>query len=141
MSTKMYITDKGEEAIQRFKYKGGSVGLSYEYIWSPFAEYLVKKLPIWWSPNAITFVGFLLVILGDIIVYSTGKLGDRLSNLQLLSFAILIFVYQTLDNIDGKQARRTKTSTALGMLMDHGCDAMSCFLLCNGVIRIILVTD
>ena len=104
----MYITDKGEEAIQRFKYKGGSVGLSYEYIWSPFAEYLVKKLPIWWSPNAITFVGFLLVILGDIIVYSTGKLGDRLSNLQLLSFAILIFVYQTLDNIDGKQARRTK---------------------------------
>lgn len=29
MSIKMYITDKGEEALKRFKYKGGSVGLSY----------------------------------------------------------------------------------------------------------------
>jgi ethanolaminephosphotransferase len=102
---------------------------------------MVKNVPIWWAPNAITFVGFILVILAEIIIYSTGKLGDSLSNLQLLTFSILIFIYQTLDNIDGKQARRTGTSTALGMLMDHGCDAMSCFFLCNCVIRIVGITD
>ena len=28
-----------------------------------------------------------------------------------------------MDNMDGKQARRTKSSSALGMLFDHGCDA------------------
>ena len=46
-------------------------------------------------------------------------------------------VYQTLgtsrvaaalahpaDNIDGKQARRTKSSSALGELFDHGCDSL-----------------
>ena len=27
------------------------------------------------------------------------------------------------DEVDGKQARRTKNSSALGMLFDHGCDA------------------
>ena len=27
------------------------------------------------------------------------------------------------------------------MLMDHGCDAMSCFFLCNGVVRIVGITD
>jgi len=34
-------------------------------------------------------------------------------------------VYQSLDAIDGKQARRTKSSTPLGELFDHGCDAIS----------------
>jgi len=38
---------------------------------------------------------------------------------------ISIFVYQTLDNMDGKQARKTKSSSALGMLFDHGCDAVN----------------
>lgn len=36
-----------------------------------------------------------------------------------------LFVYQSLDAIDGKQARRTKSSSPLGELFDHGCDAVS----------------
>lgn len=32
------------------------------------------------------------------------------------------------DNLDGKQARRTKTSSPLGLLFDHGCDAMTTFI-------------
>ena len=38
--------------------------------------------------------------------------------------AFAIFAYQTLDAIDGKQARRTGNSTPLGQLFDHGCDAL-----------------
>jgi phosphatidylglycerophosphate synthase len=30
------------------------------------------------------------------------------------------FMYQTLDAVDGKQARRTGTSSPLGQLFDHG---------------------
>jgi ethanolaminephosphotransferase len=30
-----------------------------------------------------------------------------------------------MDNMDGKQARRTGTSSALGMLFDHACDAVN----------------
>ena len=41
---------------------------------------------------------------------------------------VTLFLYQTLDAIDGKQARRTKSSSALGQLFDHGCDAMSTFI-------------
>jgi choline/ethanolamine phosphotransferase len=36
-----------------------------------------------------------------------------------------IFIYQTLDAIDGKQARRTGSSSPLGELFDHGCDSLS----------------
>ena len=41
------------------------------------------------------------------------------------SAALGLFIYQTLDAIDGKQARRTKTSSPLGELFDHGCDSLS----------------
>lgn len=36
------------------------------------------------------------------------------------SFGIGLFMYQSLDAIDGKQARRTQTSGPLGELFDHG---------------------
>jgi phosphatidylglycerophosphate synthase len=37
-----------------------------------------------------------------------------------ISFGIGLFIYQSLDAIDGKQARRTQTSGPLGELFDHG---------------------
>ncbi|KAH8384636.1 hypothetical protein KR093_003774 [Drosophila rubida] len=39
--------------------------------------------------------------------------------------ALGLFIYQSLDSIDGKQARRTNTSSPLGELFDHGCDSIS----------------
>lgn len=39
--------------------------------------------------------------------------------------AVGLFIYQSLDAIDGKQARRTNSSSPLGELFDHGCDAVS----------------
>lgn len=34
-------------------------------------------------------------------------------------------MYQSLDAIDGKQARRTGSANPLGELFDHGCDSIS----------------
>jgi len=41
------------------------------------------------------------------------------------SWAIGLWMYQSLDAIDGKQARRTGTSGPLGEMFDHGCDAIN----------------
>jgi ethanolaminephosphotransferase len=38
---------------------------------------------------------------------------------------IAMLAYQTLDNADGKQARRTNSSSPLGLMFDHGCDALN----------------
>lgn len=46
------------------------------------------------------------------------------SSIYLLG-AVCIFIYQTLDALDGKQARRLKAGTPLGQLFDHGCDSFS----------------
>ena len=38
--------------------------------------------------------------------------------------------YQTLDNMDGKQARRTGNSSPLGLLFDHGLDTLNVAICC-----------
>lgn len=48
-----------------------------------------------------------------------------------LSFGAGIFIYQVMDNIDGKQARRTQSSSPLGELFDHGCDSL--FVTISGI--------
>lgn len=42
-------------------------------------------------------------------------------------------LYHHLDNCDGKQARRIKASSALGMMVDHGTDACTTFFVTLGV--------
>lgn len=60
--------------------------------------------------------------------------------------ALSILTYQHLDNIDGKQARKTsmrniylESSSPLGMLFDHGADALVAFLLAIQVLKILKI--
>jgi len=80
----------------------------------PWWNYVVSLMPLSLAPNAITLLGFLAVIV-----------AFEWYPEQYLVLALATFVYQTLDAIDGKQARRTGTSSPLGELFDHGCDAVS----------------
>ena len=66
-----------------------------------------KKLQVWYCPNA----------------------SERPPWPATLAAAVGLFLYQSLDAIDGKQARRTGTSSPLGELFDHGCDSLSTGLL------------
>lgn len=68
----------------------------------------------------------------------------------MVVFSLCVFAYQTLDNIDGKQARKTGNSTPLGiyslihilgMLFDHGCDAFGLLFLALAVARIICLDN
>lgn len=53
--------------------------------------------------------------------------GDIPSWVSILS-GVLYFTYHIFDLLDGKHARNTKNSSPLGLLMDHGCDALTTFL-------------
>lgn len=46
------------------------------------------------------------------------------------TWALCLFAYQSLDAIDGKQARRTGMAGPLGEMFDHGCDALNTTLEC-----------
>jgi phosphatidylglycerophosphate synthase len=79
--------------------------------------------------------------LGTLILYAQTPHTAPVEPWTLLVYSFCVFAYQTLDNIDGKQARKTKNSTPLGMLLDHGCDAFGLIFLCAGVGRIIYFLD
>ena len=50
-------------------------------------------------------------------------------------------MYRILDEMDGKQARRTGNSSPLGMLFDHGCDAFSTSFLLMAIARMVDMGD
>lgn len=81
---------------------------------------------MWLAPNLITFIAFVLSVLNYLLFayydYGFSSTYTIPSWLFLVS-ALNVFLYYTLDGIDGKQARRTGTSTPLGELFDHGLDS------------------
>ncbi|GJP49631.1 hypothetical protein CLOM_g8817 [Closterium sp. NIES-68] len=77
----------------------------------------------------ITFMGLCFVFLSVAISWYTSP--DLLAHVPrpvIILFSLLLFLYQTFDAVDGKQARRTGSSSPLGELMDHSCDAVCCTL-------------
>jgi len=90
-----------------------------------FWNWVVEKLPLWLAPNLITLIG--LAFNGAsflMLLFYRSNNGSASSSIYFFN-AISLFVYQTLDAVDGKQARRTKSSSPLGELFDHGCDSLS----------------
>ncbi|KAG7270312.1 hypothetical protein CRUP_030212 [Coryphaenoides rupestris] len=89
-------------------------------------NWLVRQVPTWVAPNTLTITGLLVNILSTLVLvfYCPTAREDPPAWALFLS-ALGLFIYQSLDAIDGKQARRTNSSSALGELFDHGCDAVS----------------
>lgn len=83
-------------------------------------------MPLSVAPNLITFVGWLLIIVSYVnILRYDYTLQKDVPNYCFILTAFCVWAYSTLDAIDGKQARRTKSSSPLGQLFDHGCDSFS----------------
>eukprot|EP01095_Lingulamoeba_sp_RSL-Kostka_P011843 TRINITY_DN45_c5_g1_i1.p1 TRINITY_DN45_c5_g1~~TRINITY_DN45_c5_g1_i1.p1 ORF type:complete len:326 (-),score=61.09 TRINITY_DN45_c5_g1_i1:131-1108(-) len=78
------------------------------------------------APNLVTLIGFVAQIISYLIIayYAPYMEGD-VPRWAFLLATVCLFWYQTMDAIDGKQARRTGTSSPLGELFDHGCDALT----------------
>ncbi|KAK3585400.1 hypothetical protein CHS0354_020112 [Potamilus streckersoni] len=91
-----------------------------------FWRWLVEQIPTSWAPNTLTLVGLALNVVSSVLlfIYSSDGVAEA-PRLVYLFVSLCLFVYQSLDAIDGKQARRTKSNTPLGELFDHGCDSVS----------------
>jgi len=124
------------EVLQGFdKYKYSSVDTSplSNYVMHPFWNWLVQFLPMWIAPNVLTFAGFLLLIVKffmftyyDAYFYASDDSHPEYPSVPQwvwIAAALCMFWAHQLDGCDGKQARRTKTSSPLGELFDHGLDS------------------
>lgn len=113
-----------------FKYKGSCDSLYYKFVQSPLCDWIADRLPMWLAPNLITLSGFACTLSCKLLMlylygFSTeGPVDSWFCYLLGISY----FVYSTIDNVDGKQARRTGSGSPMGMLFDHGLDATTAVL-------------
>lgn len=130
------FTETQFDSIRRYVYKGCDNSLIYAHILSPLASWLVEFLPRWVAPNVITLVALFWPLSAALIFLHECPSLNCIDapRWPFLYCSIAILLYQTLDNMDGKQARRTKTSSPLGLFFDHGCDAITSVLsgICAG---------
>ena len=129
-----HLSPEAGQCLASFKYNGADLSPIYNYVLSPLAAYLVEKCtPRWIAPNSITLFGLCWMITSYLIVwYYCPSFDDFVEGwedtvpLWIFFFnGMAMLIYQTLDNMDGKQARRTGSSSSLGLLFDHGCDAIN----------------
>lgn len=122
-----YITPHGRAAVKEYKYKGEDRSLLYKYILSPLAQACVDNFtPMHAAPNLITLIGLIFQGVAFACVFGGSlNLTEAPPRWACAVAGLCLFCYSTLDNMDGKQARRTGASSALGLLFDHGCDAVN----------------
>ena len=147
-----------QTSLIQYQYVGQDLSLLYKYILSPLASFCVNYgTPKSVAPNVITLTGLIFMIGAYCIMWYHTPLifapihnntenedynDDGLPRYVFLCNAFAILLYQTLDNMDGKQARRIGASSPLGLYFDHGCDAInSVFGSANWIIALGLSTN
>ncbi|KAF8456207.1 CDP-alcohol phosphatidyltransferase-domain-containing protein [Terfezia claveryi] len=120
------------EALSNLKfYKYQSVDKSpvARYILKHYWNWAAELLPLWLAPNLVTLIGFGFILVNVITLWIVmPDLVGPGPAWMYYSFAAGLWMYSTMDNLDGKQARRTGTSSPLGELFDHGIDSLNCVL-------------
>ena len=124
------LTPAGADNIAHHKYKSGSSTALDTFCSPNLWEPITNLFPMWLAPNLVTTIGGMfcltsfLVSNAYLIEFKTGELVEFPRWLFALNGACM-FIYYTLDCCDGKQARRTNSSTPLGQLFDHGVDCLA----------------
>lgn len=125
-----YISPQGAIGIKEYKYKATNTSLYYHYISGPFSAWLVDKTPVYVAPNVLTLIGFLCVLASySLVWYWCPTFTEEAPSWVWITVSALLFSYRTLDNMDGKQARKLGCGSPLGLSLDHGCDAVTSCLI------------
>ncbi|BFZ16875.1 hypothetical protein BsWGS_19914 [Bradybaena similaris] len=139
MAAFVYLSKEVLSGFDNYKYSAVDTSPVSKYICHPFWNRCVTLVPIWLAPNILTLSGFLFLLLNFAVMtyydphfYAACRNHPEhppIPNWVWLMGAINNFLAHTLDGIDGKQARRTKSSSPLGELFDHGLDSWATLFL------------
>ncbi|PFH37874.1 CDP-alcohol phosphatidyltransferase superfamily protein [Besnoitia besnoiti] len=117
-----YIPPLGLKNLHSYKYTSGGY-TPLDKLMNPWWEYVASLVPSTVHPNTLTVLGFLCANAAAILqLWHTPTLSEDAPRWVFFAVALLFFLYQTFDAIDGKHARRNNLSSPLGQLFDHGCD-------------------
>ncbi|XP_039256885.2 ethanolaminephosphotransferase 1-like [Styela clava] len=142
----MYITDDELAGFDSYKYSSIDTSPLSNYVMHPFWNQFVKIFPKWVAPNLMTFSGFLLLVLQTAVLtfydpywYASASEFTEYPPIPAWVWWLCVFTQffsHTLDGCDGKQARRTGSSSPMGELFDHGIDSWCVSMFAFGIYSI-----
>jgi phosphatidylglycerophosphate synthase len=115
------LSSEEKNNVLKWQYKVIDNSISTKIL-TPFWDRVLENVPVSVAPNLLTLLGLICVIIAFYLCMNWMWIFPRLISLMV---CLLLFAYQTLDAIDGKQARRIKNSSPIGELFDHVCDNIS----------------
>ena len=119
-----FIHPDNLEELYSYKYTSGLQSYLNKKM-NPFCEWAVTLIPLWVSTNLITLCGGLFVMAPSMVMFLFDFiLGQPIPSICYFFTVICFFRYYTLDQCDGIQARRTKSSSPLGQILDHSGDSV-----------------
>lgn len=124
----VYIDSVGAASLKTYQYKGADLSKVYIHLLQPMNTWLLQHvIPMNIAPNTMSLMGLSTTTLACIVAAYYNISFDSLTLPPVLSLyvAVSFFIYQTIDNLDGRQARRTNSASPLGLLFDHGVDALT----------------
>ncbi|KFM26793.1 Zinc finger CCCH domain-containing protein 21 [Auxenochlorella protothecoides] len=119
-----YLSKQALSGLKHYHYKPGGYTILDNWH-QPLWNYAVSCLPTWLAPNVITLIGLSSVMVANLIsAYYSPDFQNPVPTWVYFAMAFAGFFYLHMDCLDGKQARRTGSSSPLGQLFDHGCDSL-----------------
>jgi len=98
-----FIGPGGSAALLAYRYTAVDRSLLAPYL-QPYWTAVVRRMPLWVAPNCITAAGLCLVLASFLLSALTSPTLDvPVAPAVILLHAALLFAYQTLDAVDGKQ--------------------------------------
>jgi len=124
-----YISQQGVLNLATYAYSGQDRSIMANYVMKHFWNWLIDNVvPRWVAPNLLTLSGLIAVLLGycSLVLACPNNMQfcDSISRGTCVFVAFMVFFYQTADNLDGKQARKTGSASPLGEVFDHGGDSL-----------------
>ncbi|XP_035681889.1 choline/ethanolaminephosphotransferase 1-like isoform X1 [Branchiostoma floridae] len=114
-----------EAQLKRLKeYKFNSEGKSLlDPVLQDFSGYLLEKIPFWVAPNVISFLGLAALVVATFPLFLYCPTVTEEVPWWFYTTCIAgLFTIQTLDNMDGLQARRVGSGSPIGAVVDSACD-------------------
>jgi ethanolaminephosphotransferase len=131
----VFLTREERENIAQWKYACVDHSITTK-IYTPFWNFIVKFVPSTVAPNIVSLAGLICILYFFNLSFNY---AEEMPHACSFAGVCLVFIYMSLDAIDGKHARNTGNSSPLGELFDHSCDNVSVpflvmsFTLCMGI--------
>jgi phosphatidylglycerophosphate synthase len=124
------MRDRVQAMAKLYRYQVNDKSILYpvlkRYLWGPAMRFVPRS----WSANSMTLLGNLFSFIAFVFLAVSSVVG--MPDEAFFLPAIALFIYLSLDNMDGQQARRAASSSPLGEFLDHWGDGFNVGLIVVG---------